>query len=411
MNSFWRGLFGISVLSSRIFGRTLMWMDNKRASLGMPMLFTLFSFMVGQLDLFVPPVHAQQQQNKLRQSSKIANLESRIKEDWESIKESYPRFADLLCNSSNKGACYESTSAHPSPLGGWRIFGEQCEVKIQACIPASALSPWANIGRSISTIPPPGGTAIVECEGSECHCNGIIACFILEHYCAGVFVPEPNDAGTCKPPQSGATNTNAEEPPVPVPPVLTDLTCNLWPTAPGCPLPKCPPDCLSEPDRAFRNAADELKKRIDRTSIKVKMSQESISLNNRYNNPVTLTYDVQSTSSTSKSSSTIYFKGWVSDRSYQWKVRYSATDNTVAATGYKSADNFKQFIAAASAGYVPDLRGIALSTPGGGGTQMDPGTRDRIFCGSLGLLTGSAIPLAGAGIFGLCTWFASNGLD
>jgi hypothetical protein len=190
-----------------------------------------------------------------------------------------------------------------------------------------------------------------------------------------------------------------------------DIICYLWPTAPSCPR-ACPPFCLDTLPEDFRVAKDLLLPRLSRTSVRFKASADQLVLSNGDGNAVSLRYEV---GPTTNGQTTISYSASFGGAVYSWKVVHSAQRDSMTPVG--GADVFKRLVSGASPRYNADLRKLFVAQDSGSPTnpQLDfgthQGTQDDVFCGVLGILTGSANPIAGAGIYAMCEWFASNGLD
>ncbi|WP_350335703.1 hypothetical protein [Coralliovum pocilloporae] len=100
------------------------------------------------------------------------------------------------------------------------------------------------------------------------------------------------------------------------------------------------------------------------------------------------------------------YRGQLAGQTYRWSVTYFPKGNRVE-VGRKGEQQFKRFIASSRKAFPNEIRTI-VGDKGRGPVNGDTG--DRIFCGVLGILLAENPPAA-AGVYALCEWFASNGLD
>lgn len=193
---------------------------------------------------------------------------------------------------------------------------------------------------------------------------------------------------------------------VPLPDNLRDPICAVWPSAPGCDIMNCPPSCLSQPERSFKSIAPNVQKRANRAGLTIKTNGDRVSLKTDDGRRVV----IQASVKTGAKRRNVSYDVRAGSRKFSWNVIYDPKKVTVTVPTKRDAKQFSKFIQTTSPDFVPELKRIASDNPPGT-ASMSPGTRDRVFCGTVGILTGSANPIAGAGIFALCEWFASNGLD
>lgn len=193
---------------------------------------------------------------------------------------------------------------------------------------------------------------------------------------------------------------------IPLPDYFKNPICAVWPTAPGCDLPACPPYCLSQPQRSLTAIAPKLEKRVEKAGISVRTTRNQLTLQAKAGRGLTINL----ATAQKAGRKVIKYSATANGKRYSWTLSYDPASDTVNVPSKRDARIFRRFIQETSPGYVPEIKRIASNTPPPG-TAIYDGTRDRVFCGVMGILTGSANPVAGAGIYALCEWFASNGLD
>ena len=198
----------------------------------------------------------------------------------------------------------------------------------------------------------------------------------------------------------------ANIPPDDIDPVFRDLLCVLDPSHDFC--PGCPPYCLNKIQNNMKAFSKRSASAVKEAGIVSRAQGNRVVIANRRGGSVSLTCrnrplpkDLVGKTSARR---LVHCNGAVGNKTFTWQMTFPL-DRSVSREG---AIEFKRFVGTARPLFSDELTRLQ-----GGRTQAAGAPLlDYVLCGVVaGGVTSVSGPVAGGAVGGLCTWFASNGLD